>query len=170
MSVQAEKVTKLISLISKSPGIDVLPLLLPRIKVDQQAAPTTTDPLITMSRALLNTLLLQKQLKLYRRSSTDINGYDFNWNDKRSGHNYNRTHSLNKYLTHFAMQNELYGISIAGNTLKNRHQLLPPPRVIHAKDNRAILIVLGWCQWQSCLDLQKVRSLIISNDTLNLYH
>lgn len=167
MSVQAEKLAKLIGLVTRCPGIDALPLVIPRIKADQQQ--TATDPLITLSRALLNTLLLQKQLKLYRRSSTDINGYDFNWNDKRTGHNYNRTHSLNKYLTHFIIQNDLYGISLAGNTLRNR--TIPiPPRVVHAKDNRALLLVLGWCQWQRCLDLHKVRSLIISNDTLNLYH
>lgn len=165
MSVQVKKVSELISLISHPTRLDVIPLI-QRIKSDQ-AVPI--DPLVTMARAFLNTQLLKEQLTLYRRSKTDVNGYDFNWNDKRTGHNYNRTHSLNKYLTQFVTENHLYGISMPGNTLKSTHQAIPP-RVVHARDNRAVLITLGWCQLQNCLDLQKVHSLIISNDVLKVYN
>lgn len=161
MSKQITKLNKLLQLLSPSIQIDIKQLV-QRIELNQQEK--WNDPLVTMSRALLNVLLLKEQLRLYRRSSLDINGYDFNWNEKRQGtknNNYNRAHSLNKYLTCFIKRYDLQGISLKGNTI-NRKPLGIPSRILAAMDNRALLITLGWCQLNHCLNHDLLHSLIIS--------
>lgn len=163
MSKQITKLNNLVHLLSPSTQIDINQLIR-RIELDQKER--WNDPLVTLSRALLNTLLLKEQLQLYRRSPLDINGYDFNWNEKRQGSsykNYNRTHSLNKYLTRFIKRHDLQGISLKGNRI-NKTPLGIPSRILAARDNRALLITLGWCQLNHCLNHDLVHSLIISNN------
>lgn len=161
MSKQIIKLKKLLQLISPSNQIDTKQLV-QRIELDQQEK--WKDPLVTMSRVLLNSLLLQEQLRLYRRSPLDINGYDFNWNEKRqdmNNNNYHRAQSLNRYLTRFIKKHDLQGISLKGNTI-NREPLGIPSRILAAMDNRALLIILGWCQLNHCLNHGLLHSLIIS--------
>lgn len=163
MSKQITKLNNLVHLLSPSTQIDINQLIR-RIELDQKER--WNDPLVTLSRALLNTLLLKEQLQLYRRSPLDINGYDFNWNEKRQGtknNNYNRTHSLNKHLTRFIKRHDLQGISLKGNSI-NRQPLGIPSRILAAMDNRALLITLGWCQLNHGLNHDLLHSLIISND------
>lgn len=172
MTRQLTILDKLAQLISSAPHRVDLILIAHRIKQDQIQNHQNHhfhDPLITLSKASLNGLLIQKQLKLYKRSTRDINGYDFEWCDKYAGDK--TTHLLSHHLKRFVTKNALQGISLPGNRMNqwelSTHKRVPPPRILAVRDNRAVLILLGWCQWHHCLDLDKVHSLIISNDTIS---
>lgn len=156
MSLQVQKLANLIhSVCVHGSGTVPHPLtLLPLLKSALDGP--QPNPLVILARSILHLKQQTRGLKLFKRNSTtDINNYDFNWNDKLHSKQHLRT--IDKSLSLFIKRTGLEGISLGGDRFK---QVRGSNRVIMARDRRVVLWVLGYCEVNNCLEWGKLSDLL----------
>lgn len=145
---------------------ELVPLLYPNYSSRYRA-------ISRMALEYLNTLVLQKNMLLYKRSQYDVNNYDFNFYCKLPYFNENlnstylitkKLYSVESLVSRFIKAEKLEGV--ANLSISNT---IVPPRIINKYDCNTILALLGSLLLKSKpFDLNDPLNIAINERLLNV--